>query len=184
MALHDLFDAAVRAVRTSHLDALRTAGASTATIASLGVAFPPLGVLAGELERYGRFNPGEGANHVVQPILDQGELVDLVAWRPGQPRRWGMVSGLGWMLNSDHAFGSRLDGWQLTLHATPLSYLSGDGEGAVVLDWASQDVDWLRTFERIDCSDDLVAAALRCALNRPRRTPAIRVLKREAQNVA
>lgn len=184
MKLHSLYEAAVAGVCTSHLDALLAAGASRETIANLGADSPPFGVMAGEIERDGRFNPGEGIAHVLQPIYDQGELVDLVAWRPGNPRRWGMVAGLGWMLNADEAFASRLDGWHLSLHATPLAFLGGDGTGAVVLDWSSPEVDWLRTFERVDCSDELVAAALRRALNKPRRCPAIRVVAGAVRNAA
>lgn len=57
--LENLYAAAVGAVRQPHLDRLCGAGVAPATIARLGTAYPPFGVLTGRVEASGRFLPGE-----------------------------------------------------------------------------------------------------------------------------
>lgn len=176
-----LYARAVEQVRQSHLDRLRACGVAPAVLAELGLGGAPFGVFAGEIEREGRFLPGEGRNHVVQPVAEGGVVIDLVAWRPDEPTRWGLVSGNGWLLNADHAFASRWDGDRLSLLATPLAWLRAGGSGATVLDWSTPDLAWLNGFARIDCDNDVLSATLRRALAKPVRLPLIRS---EVRNVA
>lgn len=172
--LESLYAAAVSNVRQPHLDRLRDTGVAPATIARLGTAYPPFGVLTGQVEASGLFLPGEGQAHVVQPVVEGCALVDLVAWRVANPARWGLVNDLGWMLNADTCLASRWDGSHLWLRSTPLEWLRGDAVGGVVLDWDSPDLCWLSGFEQIDCDSDMLAATLRRALSRPVQLPAIR----------
>ncbi|MBB3692472.1 hypothetical protein [Sphingomonas sp. BK580] len=170
------------AVSQGHLDRLSAVGVRPDTIARIGQSYPAFGVLSGEMETGGRFLLGEGGAHVVQPIVEHHELIDLVAWRPGSPMRWGLVNGLGWLLNADSCFASRWDGDRLRLHATPLDWLRADAVGGVVLDWDSPDLTWLRGFAQIDCGNDMVAASLGRALNKSTRAPRLRTM--EARHVA
>lgn len=180
--LEALYAAAVSAVSQCRLDRLRAIGVAPDTIARIGMSYPAFGVLNGEMESCGRFLPGEGAAHVVQPVVEHQELIDLVAWRPGSPMRWGLVSGLGWLLNADSCFATRWDADRLRLHATPLDWLRADAMGGVVLDWDSPDLTWLRGFAQIDCGNDMVAASLGRALNKPSYLPRLRTM--EARHVA
>jgi hypothetical protein len=180
--LEAAYAAAVSNVRQQHLDRLVGAGVTPRTIARIGTAYPPFGVMTGTCDVAGIFSPGDGLPHVVQPVAEGEELVDLVAWRVGSPMRWGLVTGLGWLLNADACFASRWDGDRLSLHATPLDWLRADADGGVVLDWTSPDLCWLRGFDRIDCGNDMVAATLRKALSRPVRIPKLQTM--EARHVA
>jgi hypothetical protein len=180
--LEALYASAVASVRQAHLNRLRAAGVSPSTIARLGSAYPPFGVLAGETEANGLFLVGGGRPHVVQPVVEGGCLIDLVTWRVDKPDRWGLVSGLGWLLNADSCLGSRWDGAWLTLHANPLEWLRADAEGGVVLDWDAPDIDSLGSFAQIICGDHGLATVVRRALIRPRRLSTISV--REVRHAA
>lgn len=180
--LESLYFAAVADVRQPHLDRMVSVGIAPATIARVGSAHPPFGVLCGQVEASGLFLPGDGQPHVVQPVIEHGALIDLVAWRVSTPARWGLVTGLGWLLNADWCFASRWDGERLPLHPSPLAWWQSGAEGGCVLDWDSPDLCWLRGFDPIDCSDDMLAATLRRALSKPVRLPRIRAM--EVRNVA
>lgn len=173
--LERLYASAVRNVRQSHLDRLRGAGVTPGTIARLGSAYPAFGVLCGEIEQSSRFNAGEGQPHVIQPVVEGYALIDLVAWRVGDPRRWGLVNGLGWLLNADTCFASRWDAESLTLRSTPLDWLRADAQGGVILDWHAPDLTSLRGFSFIECGDAVLASSVRRALSKPRRLPVITV---------
>ena len=173
---------AAAAVRQPHLDRLRALGVAPDTVARINLAYPAFGIMEGEIDRHGDFVPGPGAAHIVQPVVEREQLIDLVAWRSSNPQRWGMRTGLGWLLNADTCFATRWDGDRLQLHATPLDWLRTDAAGGVVLDWDSPDLTWLRGFAQIDCGNDMVAASLGRALNKPSRLPRLRTA--EARNVA
>lgn len=177
-----LYAEAAANVRQPHLDRLRAAGVAPATIARLGTAYPPFGVLSGEFERSNRFLIGEGRPHVVQPVVEGCGLVDLVAWRVDSPARWRLVSGSGWFLNSDSCLSPHWDASQLTLHANPLAWLCADATGGVILDWDAPEVSSLRAFERVSCGNEMLASVLRRALSKPPRVPFITVA--EARHVA
>lgn len=171
------FDASVSNVLSVHLERLRGLGVAPATIARINLAYPALGIASGVIDRHGVFLPGDGGAHVVQPLVENGSLVDLIAWRPAAPTRWGLRTGLGWLLNADSAFATRWEGEVLNLHATPLDWLRADAQGVVVVDWAAPDLDSLRSFERIRCSNDMLGRTLRRALDRPRRLPRIETME-------
>ncbi len=180
--LEAVYATAVAGVRQPHLDRLRSAGVLPGTIARVGTVYPAFGVATGDIDPSGVFMVGEGRQHVLQPVAENDDLIDLVAWRVGTPARWGLVNGLGWLLNADTCFSSRWDGDRLTLHATPLDWLRADATGGVVLDWSSSDLCWLRGFSRIDCGNEMLGATLRKALSKPVRLPTIRTM--EVRHVA
>lgn len=171
------FDAAVSNVRTVHLDRLRAVGVAPATVARINLAYPAFGIATGEIDRRGMFLPGDGAPHLVQPLVEGRELIDLVAWRPAAPARWGLRTGLGWLLNVDTAFATRWDGNALDLYATPLDWLRADAQGAVVVDWDAPDLGSLRSFEQVRCSGDMVRRRLRQVLERPGGLPRVEVME-------
>ena len=179
--LEALFAHAVGRVEQSHLDRIVALGVQPAAIAHVNLAHPAFGVLTGVVEA-GLFRPGDGLTHIVQPVIEGGGLVDLVAWRSAAPTRWALATGLGSLLNADMAFASRWDGDRLSLLSTPLEWLRHGGDGAVVLDWDAPDLDWLRLFSTIDCASDILAATLRRALSKPKRLPTIRTM--EARHAA
>lgn len=173
------FDTAVSDVRQPHLDRLQSLGVPPAAIAAVGQRHPAFGVIQAEGEANGFYQPAGGLLHVVMPIYEGGSLIDLVAWRSGEPHRWWLRTGLGWMLNADACLCSRWDGHKLALHSTPLAWLqSASGglleAGGVVVDWDSPDLAWLRGFDAIDCDTQWLGATLRRALTKPLRLPAIR----------
>lgn len=171
------FDASVSNVLSVHLERLRAFGVAPATIARINLAYPAFGVASGSIDRHRVFLPGDGAAHLVQPLVENGSLIDLIAWRPAAPTRWGLRTGLGWLLNADTAFATRWDGEVLDLHATPLDWLRADAQGAVVVDWAASDLDSLRSFECVRCGNDMLGRTLRRALDRPRRLPRIETME-------
>lgn len=167
------YAAAVAAVRQPHLDRLAELGVRAFTVARINLAYPAFGVMTGEIDRHGQFIAGDGAVHIVQPVVEGEGLVDLVAWRSSNPQRWGMRTALGWLLNADTCFASRWDGHELHLHASPLAWLKADALGGVILDWDAPDIGWLRGFECVRCGDAVLAATLRRSLAKPQKTPLI-----------
>jgi hypothetical protein len=176
--LEDEFASAVDSVEQVHLDRVRALGVDPAALANVGAAHPPFGIITGSVER-GRFVPGDGPAHIVQPVVQGGELVDLVMWRSANPQRWSSRTGDGWLMNADACLGSRWDGGHLVLHATPLGWLSGAGVGGVVVDWSSQELGWLRGFATIQCADEMLAATLRRAISKPASLPLVRSMGRQ-----
>jgi len=164
---------AAAAVAQPHLDRLRALGVSPDTVARINLAYPAFGIMEGEIDRHGDFVPGPGVAHIVQPVVERKQIIDLVAWRSSNPQRWGMRTGLGWLLNADTCFATRWDGQQLQLHASPLAWLKADAVGGVILDWDAPDISWLRGFERIRCGDAMLGATLSRALYQRTRLPVI-----------
>lgn len=171
------YASAVQQVRQPHLDRLRELGVQPGTVARINLAYPSFGVMAGEIEAGGVFVPGGGAMHIVQPVVEHEQLIDLVAWRSNNPQRWGLRAGVGWLLNADTALASRWDGELLQLHASPLSWLQANATGAVILDWDAREVTGLRSFERVCCANPVLGATLRRALCKPHRLPIIETME-------
>lgn len=182
--LAELFTAASR-VKQLHLDHIRALGVAPTTIAELGRARPAFGIAEAETEASGRYQPSGGPVHVVMPVVDGGEMVDLVAWRTTRPDRWWLRTGNGWALNPDDLRELyRWGGPPPMLHSTPLDWLRAGATGSVVLDWAAPEVGRLRWHDRIDCDDGRVAKALREAMTRAVRMPIVKVSAAETAHVA
>lgn len=172
MSLSAEMDRAGRDVRQVHLDRLRSLGVSGATIADMGLTYWPFGVVKAETIGGGLYQPGNGITHIVLPVLEGGDLIDLCAFRTTAPESWLLRRGNGWCLGYDYGVGS-VDPVQL--HATPLGWLRAGGDGLCVLDWGARSVSYLDTIERVICADNETAQLLTNALRRPVRLPEIEV---------
>lgn len=148
-------------------------GASPASIAELGARQIPFGVANVERLERGLYQPGDGPLHVLTPVYEGGEVIDLIAWRSERPMDWAWRTGLGWALGADEI---RRDYWPgdppLQLHATPLDWLRAGGLGLCVLDWEADELEGLRHVHAIE-ADEWIAVRLRRALSKPRRLPTI-----------
>lgn len=188
--------AAALAVRQPHLDRLRSLGVSIGWLADAPTY--PFGVAHCEAIGGGLYQPSEGAVHVVIPVIEEGTLVDLCAFRSSAPGDWLLRTGLGWALGLEHGLNRHMwhqpadlsanpprhqVGRPPILYADPLDWLRGQGEGVCVLDWdATAEIRRLDVLPHIVCSTPGVATLLRQALTRPPRLPRIEVM--EALRVA
>jgi hypothetical protein len=190
---------ASRAVRQPHLDRLKGLGVSVAWAAqqSHDSGLPPFGVTAAEDAGDGLYQPSEGALHMVLPVVDDGALVDLVAFRSNDPGNWLLRTGHGWAMGMEQGMSrwlwsapadpsARPPRYQLgqppTLFSDPLDWLRGGGEGICVLDWGAPEVRYLDVLPELVCSTPAVRALLIQALSRPARLPKLSIL--EAAHVA
>ena len=167
---------AAGAVRQRHIDALLGLGVAGATIASLGSRQYPFGVMEGVINKDGAFVPGDGPLHLIQPVMDGPDIIDLVAWRSMRHDRWGLRMGTGWALGVDNI--TEPGGWDSSsahLIGTPLNWLRAGAADTVVLDWEAREIEHLRHLSEITCSDRVVAKLLTDALKRPQPLPSIRI---------
>lgn len=126
----------------------------------------------------GLYQPDDGPLHLVLPVHEDGELVDLVAFRSKDPTRWLLRTGLGWALGLERGL-ERLT-WQesVCLSVSPLEWLRHGAEGVCILDWTAPEIKQLRDLPRIECSDARLAARLKAALTRTPQLPEISLVRR------
>lgn len=165
------------AKRTSLLTVRRlvSLGVSLTTVAELrrdrwGYGVAPVADAGG-----GLFSPGEGPQHLLLPVHDDGELVDLVAFRANDPANWLVRTGHGWALGLDLGLEAHCRGNPVPLWATPLDWLRADCSGLCVLDWGAPEIRYLLDLPHLECASAELAAILRSALSRPVRFPTISV---------
>jgi len=127
-------------------------------------AVAPIGVANAETDSHGHYMPGEGPLHLIQPVHAGDVLVDLVAWRSGDPGETWLRTGHGWAIGESDLLA--FDRWHgdLMLHASPLDWLRAGATGAVILDWSAPEIARLRDHDRIRCATATLAAALRRAI--------------------
>ena len=87
------------------------------------------------LTRAGLYEPDtDGFEAVILPVFEGDETIDLLAFRPGQPRTWwlrrGIAEFLGW-----NNFVERFVSDCVTVRATPMSWLEAGEDGTVILSW-------------------------------------------------
>lgn len=81
------------------------------------------------------FGPN-GSPAFIHPIFDgDGDVIDLIAWRPSAPSRWWLRTGIATMLGEVAVHACYVHESPLRLHRTPLNWLRRSGWGAVPLDW-------------------------------------------------
>lgn len=164
-------------VRQVHLDRLNVLGVSIGFLAD--VEPHPFGVQHCEDLGRGLFQPSPGAAplHVIVPVLEDGELVDLCAFRTTNPGNWMLRAGNGWALGL--ARGLRHWTWREQVHLfdSPIDWLRGRGEGVCILDWDAPEVRDLDVLSEIVCSSPAVARELRRVITRPTRCPKISVME-------
>lgn len=76
----------------------------------------------------------QGAWAVIVPVVDFGELVDLLAFHPREPARWRLRRGALGMLGAD-ALTDQLLGEPLFVFRNVLSWLQASTAGVVILNW-------------------------------------------------
>lgn len=178
MSLHDDCVRAVSNVRQAHIDYLLGLGATPEGIASLGHRQPPFGVERIDVDDAGRWWPDpDGKAALVVPVIERGELLDIVAFRSSNPARWWWRIGCGSMLGDDLLN----DVWPigpLRVVSTPLQWVCEGGEAVCVLDWGCPDYELspMRDREGLACDTPMLAARLRKRLSQPRKVPPISVI--------
>lgn len=175
--LRSEMEAATDAVRQIHLDRLQALGVSPTTIADLGRDFPSFGVVRAEPVGGGLFQPGEGDAHIVLPVVEDGDLVDLVAFRSTTPDEWTLRTGNGWGLGLGRGVGWHTWAPSVHLSANPLAWLRDGAQGLCVLDWRSPDLIRLDVLQSVTVADADTAVLLREALSRPVRLPHIEIME-------
>lgn len=169
--LYGEMKAATFAVRQPHMDRLRALGVSTDFIADLGARFFPFGICAAEVQGDGTYQPGEGNPHVIMPVLEDGELVDLIAWRTSTPGDWHLRTGNGWALGAEWVASHE----DIDVFGSPLGWMIGRGEGICPLDWSAPELDRFRSVETLRAEDAETAQLLAAVLRKPVRIPTIRI---------
>ena len=179
-------NSAARGVRQPHLDRLRALGVSIRWLAQTGMQIAPFGVAQSEVSKAGLYqvSPDAGLLNVIIPVVEDGALVDLCAFRTDDPGNWALRTGNGWALGLGQGMGEYMWGLPVHLYSDPLDWLRGSGEGICVLDWASPEIHRLDVLENVVCSDQATAALLQRALTRPVRVPNISVLEVAARDAA
>jgi len=167
--------AAGRRVRQKHIDrmiSLGVPGASIAVVGSLQVAF---GIGSASSDPAYFYQPGEGPAHVIMPVMSDGKMIDLIAWRSCNPARWFWRTGTGWALGTDY-LGPRWGDEAVRLFATPLEWLAGAGEGICILDWSAPEIRELAALDTIE-AEEMVGRKLLGILSKPARVPRINYRK-------
>ena len=121
----------------------------------------------------GLYSPGEGPLHLVMPVLDDGDLIDIVAFRSGSPADWKLRTGLGLALGLDRGWERHRWAEEVQLSLTPLDWLRNGADGICIVDWDAPDITMLASLPRITCPTRESAAQLRRALTRPQTLPPI-----------
>jgi hypothetical protein len=167
---------AAEAVTQSTIDRLRALGVRVEWLADYPTY--PFGVLRAEAVGDGLFQASnDGSPHLILPVLEDGELVDLIAFRAADPGGWLLRSGEGWCLGLADGLSSLVWRDAVNLHATPLDWLRAEGDGLCILDWsAALDIRQLDVLPHIICADQTTADNLRRAMTRPVRLPRISVM--------
>lgn len=151
-------------------------GVPSVTLAMLkGVEAWGYGVVKASAGEGGLYLPGEGPPHLLLPVREDGELVDLVAFRSSEPHNWRLRAGNGWALGMDWGLEPFTRGWPVPVHETPLDWLKAKMAGICILDWDAPDLFSLLAIERLDCATPELARMLRAALTRPANLPLISV---------
>lgn len=172
----ELFAAAGR-VKQPALDRLKALGVGISALADCPVC--PFGVTNAEALGDGLYQPCDGGPpHLILPVLEDGALVDLCAFRADDPGGWLLRTGNGWCLGLNEPVGLLTWRDSVSLFGTPLDWLRADMKGLCILDWsATEAIRTLDVLPHIICDTDATAANLHRALTRPVRLPRISTMK-------
>jgi hypothetical protein len=175
MSLDDDCARALANTRQLHLDHLRALGVTGEGLALLGLRQLPFGVERIDVDDAGRWWPApDGKPALLIPVMERGELIDIVAFRTSAPARWWWRIGCGSLLGADLLN----DGWHedaLRIVSTPLQWLIEGGNAVCVLDWSCADYELSPMRDRVElaCDSAMLGARLRKRLAQPRRVPRI-----------
>lgn len=173
--LHAELRQAAEAVTHAHLRRLVDLGITWPTIGELGRDHYGFGVVRAREDVDGLFSPGDGDPHLLLPVFEDGELVDLVAFQSDDPTCWLLRNGTGWALGLEWGLGRHCWGDPVTIALTPLEWLRGGAEGLCILDWDAPEIHYLADIPRLVCATAELASCLRTALTKPVRFPNISI---------
>ena len=158
-----------------HFKHLVGLGVPRATVAALRFNDWGWGVVTALDIGDGLYCPGDGPLHLVLPVWEESDLIDLVAFRSGDPADWKLRTGLGLALGLER--GWERHRWQpeVELSPTPLDWLRNGCDGLCIVDWDAPDITMLSSLPSIACPSRDVATRLRQALTRPKSLPPISV---------
>jgi hypothetical protein len=102
----------------------------------------PLGINCGfgvdrfDVRQDGTYQLSEtGPGAIIMVVMEHNDLADLLAWRLLEPGRWWLRRGLGVFLGEEAVGRAAFLHEPLAVYRSPLSWLRGGCDGAVVLDW-------------------------------------------------
>lgn len=153
---------------------LMATGAPAPEIFGAGI----LGFANAEVGRNDFWQPAShGPRCAVIAAIEEGIILDLIAFDPAAPDVWFIRTGNAWALGMDAVteVSRSWNGGELLLHPTPLDWLKARGVGACVVNWTDDARRALRDLPAINVSSPKIAQALRLELSRPPRLPEIQV---------
>jgi hypothetical protein len=166
--------AAAMAVTQIHLDCISNLGVSKTLIAEMGAKFPPIGVLKAKANADGvTYTPGHGTLHLALPIIEAGEIIDIIAFHPFRPNSWMLRTALGWALGPDCLEKRWGDARAIELHDTPLNWLRYGGNGLCITNWKSPELRKLLEVERFEVVNAALGRVLIEVLSKSVRLPVI-----------
>ena len=117
------------------------------------------------IEQHGRFyEPVTGGRPaIIVPVLDGGELADLLAFDPRRSGQWFVRLGSVPLLGAD-ALADQLVGQRLHVYRTPLSWLQHGCDGIVPLDFNRAAIDLVTAQYGIVAEDDAHVGELQRAM--------------------
>ena len=172
-ALFDEFADAVLAIEQCHLERLACVGCKGIDISRAGL----VGVANIEANGDGTYQRVDhGTAAVILPARENDRIIDLVAFRTGEPGRFWLRAGLAAVLGYDFATMCVDLERPLPVYPTPLSWLRAGGEGLCVLNsngWEARRL--LRDAAELICQTEDLARACRDLTRQrePRDYPAI-----------
>lgn len=166
---------AARASTLLHFKHLIGLGVPRITLAALRLDNWGWGVVNAVDVGDGLYRPGDGLLHLILPVWDGGELIDLVAFRSGDPADWRLRTGLGLALGLQQGWERYYWQDEVTLSLTPLDWLRNGAEGLCIVDWDAPDIAMMSSLPAITCPSRQAASRLRQALTRPQPLPPILV---------
>lgn len=174
-------------IRQAHIDRLLALDVPPEALADLGTRQLPFGADCIGVDDSGRWWPDpEGTSAIVLPVVEHGEVIDIVAFRSSQPARWWWRAGCASMLGQDLLDRSVWPGDKLLVVGTPLAWIAAAGQACCILDWGLPDYEIapLRDRNELVCDTPLLAGRLRKRLAQPRRVPPISIQMGIANGVA
>lgn len=121
----------------------------------------------------GLYNPGNGPLHMLLPVWNAEDLIDLVAFRSSNPADWRLRTGLGLALGLEGGWERHHWEDEVSLSLTPLDWLRDGADGLCIVDWDAPEIAMLASLPRIVCPTRESASQLRQALTRPQPLPPI-----------
>jgi hypothetical protein len=125
--------AAVENMTAADLESLEANGCRPEIASGLLLDLPPIGKLRATIYRDGSWQPSDlGRPHYICAVLD-GDLIDLIAWKPSNPSMTFSRTGVSSLLNPEAVFQAYLAREPVFVFTDTLEWLRGDCNGIVPL---------------------------------------------------